>query len=129
MTVIDDIISHLDTNWNIGVTAKPAFIDGHKVIGEIKGLNYIQIFGTGIDYEDVDCSGVYRDEEYAVLLLVGSRDTKAKRDLMMSEVDRILNIILTGYSYNRIEGKADFDRSDLWQTNIIFELIKFMQLK
>jgi len=129
MTIIDDIISHLDTNWNVGVTPKPAFIDGHKVIGEIKGLNYIQIFDTGVDYEDADCSGAYRDEEYAVLLLVGSRDTKAKRDDMMSEVNRICNIILTGYSYNRIEGKADFDGSDLWQTNIIFELIKFMITK
>ncbi|BDI54859.1 MAG: hypothetical protein [Lokiarchaeia virus VerdaV1] len=129
MTVIDDIISHLNTNWNTGVTAKPAFIDGHKVIGEIKGLNYIQVFCTGVDYEDVDCSGAYRDEDYSVLLLVGSRDTKAKRDLMMSEVNRICDISLTGYSYNRIEGKADLDMSDLWQTNVIFELKKFMQTK
>ncbi len=129
MTVIDDIISHLDTNWNTGVTAKPAFIDGHKIIGEIKGLNYVQIFTTGVDYEDVDCSGVYRDEDYSILLLVGSRDTKAKRDLMTTEVERICHIILTGYGYNRIEAKANLDISDLWQTNVIFELKKFMQTK
>lgn len=129
MTVINDIISHLDTNWNAGVTAKPAFIDGHKVIGEIKGLNYVQIFNSGVDYEDIDCAGVYRDEFYSTLLLVGSRDTKANRDLMMTEIKRICNVILTDYSYNRIEGKLDLDESDLWQTNVIFELIKFMQTK
>jgi len=129
MTVINDIISHLDTNWNIGITAKPAFIDGHKVIGEIKGLNYIQIFDTGQDNEDADCSGAYQDEEYSTLLLVGSRDTKAKRDLMITEVKRICKIILTGYDYNKIAGKLDLDQSDLWQTNIIFELIKFMITK
>jgi len=126
MTVIDDIISHLDTNWNTGVTAKPAFIDGHKVIGDIKGLNYIQIFCTGVDYEDVNGAGVYRDEDYSTLLLVGSRNTKAKRDLMMTEVNRICDILLTDYGYNRIESKADLDMSDSWQTNVIFELKKFM---
>ena len=129
MTIIDDIITHLDTNWNVGVTAKPAFIDGHKVIDEIKGLNYVQIFNSGVDYEDADCAGVYRDEFYSTLLLVGSKDTKAKRDLMMTEIKRICNVILTGYSYNRIEGKLDLDESDLWQTNVIFELIKFMETK
>jgi len=129
MTVIDDIISHLDTNWNVGVVAKPGFIDGHKVIAEIRGANYIQIFNSGEDYEDVDCSGVYRDEYYSTLLFVGSRSTKAIRDLLMSEVNRICNIILTGYSYNKITGKLDLDESKLWQTNIIFELIKFMETK
>ena len=129
MTIIDDIISHLDTNWNVGVTAKPAFIDGHKVIDDIKGLNYIQIFDSGVDYEDAECSGAYQDESYSTLLLVGSRDTKANRDLMMTEVKRICALILTGYSYNRIDGKLDLDESDLWQTNIIFELIKFMESK
>jgi len=129
MTVIDDIIGHLDAEWNTGVTAKPAFIDGHKIIGEIKGLNYVQIFDSGQDNEDADCSGAYQDEDYSTLLLVGSRDTKAKRDLMMTEVKRICKIILTGYDYNRITGKLDLDESDLWQTNIIFELKKFMQIK
>jgi len=129
MTIIDDIISHLDTNWNIGVIAKPSFLDGHKVIGEIKGNNYILVFSSGEDFEDADCSGAYQDEFYSTLLCVGSRDTKANRDLMLTEVKRICKILLTGYSYNRIEGKLDLDESDLWQTNIIFELTKFMQIK
>lgn len=128
-TVIEDIIFHLENNWNDIATPRPSFIDGHKVIGEIKGLNYIQVFCTGVDYEDADCSGAYRDEDYSVLLLVGSRDIKAKRDLMMTEVNRICNIALTRYSYNRIEGKADLDMSDLWQTNVIFELKRFMVMK
>lgn len=125
--VVDDVIAHLDTNWNIGVTSKPAFLVGDKQLYE--GLNFIHVFDNYSRYFDATADGEKRNEEHLVLMKIGTKDTKTKRDLMVQEVERICNIILTGYGYNVIDDRDNLDTSDGWYTNILFKLKKFIQNK
>ena len=125
--VVDDVISHLDTNWDVGVTAKPAILTGDKEI--VEGGNYIHVFDNYSRYFDYTCDGSKRHEDHLVLLIVGCYDTKDKRDLMMLEVERICNIIVDNYQYNVIEDRDNSDTSDGWITNVLFKLKKFLITK
>ncbi|KKN41728.1 hypothetical protein LCGC14_0720460 [marine sediment metagenome] len=125
--VVDDVISHLNTNWNIAVTVKPSFLKGDKELAE--GKAFIHVFDNYSRYTDATSDGEKRNEDHLILLIVGSKDTETKRDNMMLEVERICNIILTGYGYNVIEDRDNVDTSEGWKTRVLFKLKKFIQNK
>lgn len=127
MTVIDDVVAHLDTNWNIAVTPKPGIYTGDKELFE--GKNFIHVFDNYSRYFDATCDGANRNEDHLILMKVGSYDTKAKRDLMMQEVERICNIIVTNYQYNVIDDIDQIDASDVFITRVLFKLKKFLITK
>jgi len=125
--VIDDVISHLDTNWSDAVTPKPAIYKGDKQV--VEGKNFIHVFDNYSRYIDATSDGEKRNEDHLILMKVGTKDTEEKRDLMMQEVERICNIILTGYGYNVIEDRDNLDTSDGWYTNVLLKLKKFLENK
>lgn len=129
MTVIDDVISHLNTNWDASVTPKPSFFNGHKRVIKL-GTNYINIYNESILYEDYDSAGLYRDETYTLLLQIGSTQTQVYIDNMVAEVESLLNTqVLTGYHYNKVLDIAIVDSSQDWMTELRLELKKLLQLK
>lgn len=131
MTVIQDIIDHLNSNWG-AVVPKPGFHNGHRLAKDMElGTNYINIYmDTPIDYEDYDSAGLYRDETYVLLLEVGSVTSQTYMDNMVAEVERLLNTeTVTGYHYNRVTDSAIRDSSEVYMTSIGVELKKLLQLK
>ncbi|KKN03479.1 hypothetical protein LCGC14_1107210 [marine sediment metagenome] len=129
MTVIDDVIEHLNTNWNGAVTPKPGFFNGHKRVIEL-GTNYINVYLQITLFEDYDSAGLYRDETYTLLLQIGSVVSQAYRDNMVAETITLINTeVISGYHYNKVLDEKITDSSEDWQTEIRIEAKKLLQLK
>ena len=128
MTVITDVISHLDTNWG-SVTPKPSFFNGHKRVNKL-GTNYINIYNESTLYEDYDSAGLYKDETYTLLLEVGTTTNLVNMSSMVAEVESLLNTkFVTGYHYNKVLTSEIRDSSADWLTLVRIELKKLLQLK
>lgn len=128
MTVIQDVIDHLNANWGT-VTPKPGFFNGHKLVTEL-GTNYINVYNESNDFEDCDSAGLYRNETYGVLLQIGSVQSQTYLDNMVAEAERLLNTkVLTGYHYNRVLDSEIRDSSEDYMTQLRIELKKLLQLK
>lgn len=121
MTVIDDLIAHIDANWNAVITSKPIFYNGHKEVPKVFQKNYIYFYNTDNIFEDTTSNGTKRNEFYKIVAKCASAHNQAKRDLMLNELARCLNIRMTGYSYNKMVGFKHADTSKEWISNVRFE--------
>jgi len=131
MTVIQDVIDHLNTNWGVLVVPKPSFHNGHRLVKDMElGTNYVNIYNESIDYEDYDSAGLYRNEIYSLLLQIGSVVSQAYIDIMVAEIETLLNTkVVTSYHYNRVMESVIMDSSEDYMTSMRLELKKLLQLK
>lgn len=131
MTVIQDVIDHLNTNWGALVVPKPGFCNGHRLVKDMElGTNYVNIYNESNEYEDCDSAGLYRNETYDLLLQIGSVTSQAYMDIMVAEIETLLNTkVVTGYHYNRVTDSIIMDSSEDYMTSIRVELKKLLQLK
>ncbi len=128
MAIIEDIIDHLDANWNVLITSKPDFLNGHKQLAE--GMNYVWVYNNSVNYVDATADGTMRNGTYSCVLKVKSSESYDKRELMLSEVERIFGkTFITGYIYNKVNGLRHADTSKDWITRVFIELNKFLEEK
>ena len=127
MTVVSDYITHLDNEWNVIITAKPSFLNGHKQL--VEGLNYIWVYNTKVIYTDATADGTMRHEHYFFTLKVGSKDSIDKRDDMLEEVNRISCIEPTGYLYSKALSVRHQDTPEGWRSHVRIEIMKLVKLK
>lgn len=120
MTVIDDVVTELETEWDAEVTDSPHIDNGHKH-DELNKKNWCWVYNEKSESVFVSPNRDLVDRVYNIKIYIGS-DSEGKRDNIHSEVERIIAAGISGYDNWSPTASYTDDNNEVYQTVVNFQL-------